>query len=135
MQWQPMVPELVVSDFARSLRFYRDTLGFELMYQREDPAFAYLQRERAQLMIEQQRDGCWLAGELHAPFGRGVNFQIECTDVAALRAAVRDADVFLELEEAWYETGETSEGQRQFIVADPDGYLLRFCQPLEQRDP
>lgn len=130
MQWQPLVPELVVSDFAASLAFYVDVLGFERRYGREDPAFAYLERERAQIMLEQQQPGCWVAGELSAPYGRGINLQIECSDVAALRARVPRALVFLETEDAWYEAGEVSVGQRQFIVADPDGYLLRFCQPL-----
>jgi hypothetical protein len=27
----------------------------------------------------------------------------------------------------------TETGQRQFVVADPDGYLLRFCMSLGQR--
>ena len=29
-------------------------------------------------------------------------------------------------EESWYRRGSEENGNRQFVVADPDGYLLRF---------
>ena len=38
--WNPMVPELSVSDFNNSLSFYRDLLGFKVRNQRENPDFA-----------------------------------------------------------------------------------------------
>jgi GNAT superfamily N-acetyltransferase len=37
------------------------------------------------------------------------------------------------LEERWYRENEIENGQRQFVVADPDGYLLRFFTDLGQR--
>jgi hypothetical protein len=44
--------------------------------------------------------------------------------------AVNRFAVFLELQDASYEAAGTTIGQRQFVVADPDGYLLRFCQVI-----
>jgi hypothetical protein len=41
--------------------------------------------------------------------------------------------VFLPLEDKWYRSNDFEIGQRQFIVMDPDGYLLRFAQRLGQR--
>jgi hypothetical protein len=38
-----------------------------------------------------------------------------------------------ELEERWYRRGDTRLGNHQFVVADPDGYLLRFFQDLGER--
>mgnify|MGYP003606841985 FL=1 len=37
----------------------------------------------------------------------------------------------LDLEEKRYRVGDRSEGQRQFVVVDPDGYLLRFCEAID----
>ena len=53
-------------------------LGFTALYARPEERFAFLEREGAQIMIEQTVDPArtWLTGELTAPYGRGVNFQI-----------------------------------------------------------
>ena len=42
--------------------------------------------------------------------------------------------LFLDLEEKWYRTGDGETGVLQFVVADPDGYLLRFYEPLPPRE-
>ena len=128
----PLVPELIVSDFPRSLAFYTDLLGFSVLYARPEDRFAYLDREGAQLMIEQPTGRSFLAGELTPPYGRGVNFQIAVIDVDALYAKVRaaGATVHLALEEAWYRRDSTLAGNRQFVVQDPDGYRLRCFEDL-----
>lgn len=38
--WAKLVPELLVSDLARSLAFWRERLGFEIAYHRSDERFA-----------------------------------------------------------------------------------------------
>ena len=134
--FQPLVPELVCADFQASLAFYRDRLGFARLYGREDPPFAYLEREGAQLMLEQlEAEGSWLTGSLERPFGRGINLQIETADLAPLLDALGRSNwpLYREPEEAWYRVDDRLEGQRQFLVQDPDGYLLRFCQSLGAR--
>ena len=136
IDFQPLVPELVCADFAASLAFYRDLLGFTRLYGRENPNFAYLERERAQLMLEQhESDGSWMTGALERPFGRGINLQIEATDLSPLldRLAAARWPLYRAAEEAWYRIEDRLEGQRQFLVQDPDGYLLRFCQDLGAR--
>jgi len=132
-----LVPELYVSDIDRSRRFYTGVLGFAVLYDRPEERFAYLVREGAALMLEQPADPgrTWLAGPLQPPYGRGVNFQIEVGDLGPLHAAVlaAEAPLLLPLEEPWYRRGDAQVGQRQFVVQDPDGYLLRFCQDLGSR--
>ena len=49
-EWNKLVPELDVSDFARSLQFYTDVLGFEVLFTREN--FAYLELEDIQFMLQ-----------------------------------------------------------------------------------
>jgi catechol 2,3-dioxygenase-like lactoylglutathione lyase family enzyme len=72
-----LVPELICSDLDQSLRFYVDLLGFDILYARPVDRFAYLEREGAELMLEQPKthDRLWPNAELAKPFGRGVNFE------------------------------------------------------------
>jgi hypothetical protein len=110
-------------------------LGFTIAFQREEDRFVYLEREGAELMLEQPLGRSFVAAELQQPYGRGVNFEIEVSDVDRLHEAViaSGAPVYLPLEEKWYRRDDVLLGNRQFIVQDPDGYLLRFFQDLGTR--
>jgi catechol 2,3-dioxygenase-like lactoylglutathione lyase family enzyme len=133
-----VVPELIVSDFVQSLKFYMEVLGFKQLYDRPEEAFAYLDRDGAQIMIVQhdaEDERSWIAAELAQPYGRGMNLEIEVEDVDALHASCvrHGARIFLALEEKWYRRDALLLGMRQFIVLDPDGYLLRLSQSLGTR--
>lgn len=133
-----LVPEFAISDFAASLRFYCDVLGFQCDYQRPEEGFAYLSLGRAELMIDQIGKGRTF-GNGHLPekfpFGRGLNVQIEVPDVDVLLHALGKVGypLYLALEEKWYRKNASEVGNRQFVVADPDGYLLRFFQSMGTR--
>lgn len=133
--WAPLVPELLVADLARSLAFYCGLCGFHLRYQRPEDGFAYLDLNGAQIMLEELSDESWLSGPIQPPFGRGLNLQIEVPDCAALleRLAAAGVAPFRPLSTDWYREGAIEHGQSQFLVQDPDGYLLRFMQPLGTR--
>jgi catechol 2,3-dioxygenase-like lactoylglutathione lyase family enzyme len=133
-----LVPELYCRDFARSFAFYCDVLGFTPAYQRPEHRFAYLDKDGAELMLEEltdDRDFTWRTGELEPPFGRGINFQIEVLDLDGLLQSLKRHGVALRREpwEKWYRADDLERGLRQFLVQDPDGYLLRFCQDLGER--
>ena len=132
-----LVPELICSNFQYSLAFYTDVIGFAVMYARLENRFAMLEREGAELMIEQplSRDRLWPKAELSPPYGRGINLEIRVEDIEPLAAAVIAAGVpfFLPPEERWYRRDETEIGVRQFAIQDPDGYLLRFSQTIGTR--
>ena len=133
--WNPMVPELSVSNFERSLAFYVDVLGFSIRIKRENPDFVYLEQEHVHMMLEQISDEGWSTGELEAPLGRGVNFQIELSDLEPLvkRLQTHKVPLFRELKETWYDIGEKLSGERELLLQDPDGYLLRFTQHLGEK--
>ena len=78
---------------------------------------------------------CKVTAALERPYGRGVNFQIRTTDARALHAAVvaAGAPLIIDLEERWYRQDVQEAGNRQFVVADPDGCLLRFFDDLGSR--
>jgi len=135
---QRLVPELYCRDFGVSFAFYRDVLGFRARYERPEDRFAYLDREGAEMMLEEvtaDHDFTWLTGPLETPFGRGINFQIEVADLEGLLGSISCNGTKLRREpwEKWYRAGDRDVGQRQFLVQDPDGYLLRFSQRLGTR--
>lgn len=132
-----LVPELDVSDLAASRAFYVGVCGFAVVYERPEERFAALDRDGAELMLEQAGGPGrrFRTAPLERPFGRGMNLQIEVGNVDALSARVAEsgAPFLLELEESWYRQGDELAGNRQFVVADPDGYLLRFFTDLGRR--
>lgn len=132
-----LVPELDVSDLAESLTVYRDIFGFEVLAERPEEAFAYLSIGPAHLMLEEAEGAGrrFRSAPLERPYGRGVNLQINVPDVFALHERVQRANlqIVAPLEERWYRQSKLELGNRQFVVADPDGYLLRFYEDLGSR--
>ncbi|MBS9439073.1 VOC family protein [Photorhabdus noenieputensis] len=131
--WNRMVPELTVTDFSLSLDFYQNILGFQLLIRRSNPDFAYLTLGEAQLMLEALHDDGWNTAPLNYPLGRGVNFQIEVDDLAPLLHSlkVNNIKLYQEVKDNHYRIDEVIACQREFLVQDPDGYLLRFSQFIE----
>lgn len=132
-----LVPELIVTDLRTSLHFWTTLVGFGIAYERPEEGFAYLDLHGAQIMLEQQNsvEQQWLSDELTAPFGRGINLQIEvvCVDTVINRLQTAQWPLFLEREEVWYRAADKEVGQRQFLVQDPDGYLVRLVENLGER--
>ena len=131
-----LVPELDVSDLPASLSFWCDLLGFKIAYDRPAARFAYLVRGPIQVMLC-ERNGNWEVGELSRPFGRGVNFQMMVGVLTPILETLEAArwPLFRQPGEAWYRAGNQEQGQREFLVQDPDGYLLRFTQDIGMRTP
>lgn len=86
----------------------------------------------SQLMIEglTSKSRFWFVGEMEKPFGRGMHFQIEVEDVQGLYQIFEEAEypIFLKVEEKRYRIGDGETCHKQFLVQDPDGYLLRFFE-------
>lgn len=135
-EWSPLIPELACVDLAASLHFYVDVVGFCIAYDRPEAGFAFLALGRSQVMLEQvnltRPQDHWVTGELTHPFGRGINFQIEVDDVELLNDRLTKAEIelFEPISDARYRVRGGERLQRQLLVQDPDGYLLRFCQAL-----
>ncbi|MGU9811329.1 bleomycin resistance protein [Pseudomonas sp. LF052] len=137
MQRNKLVPELMVTDLNASLEFWVSWVGFTVAYQRLEEGFAYLDLNGAQVMLEQidPRANQWQTAALDLPLGRGMNLQI---DVAAVGPVIERLDavaypVFKPCEDVWYRAGEVEVGQREFLVQDPDGYLVRLVERLGER--
>ena len=134
-----LVPELWCSDFEVSMEFYTGILGFEIAQRRGDDPHAYLALHGAQIMIAHwQLDGNWvpwLPDQMAYPYGRGINFQFMVPDVDRMYEAVlaRGAEPLLAIYDADIWKTDCMDTRRQYMIMDPDGYVLRFAQSLGTR--
>lgn len=115
---------LKVADMDRSLAFYRDTLGFQEMMRldKEDGSLflVYLRITDTQY-LELFPDG---EGKTPGPNQSAVHhFCLECEDLEAAAAALREKGVKLTVEP---QTG--LDHNRQCWIADPEGNRVEFMQ-------
>lgn len=132
-----LVPELLVTDVRRSVEFWCDLCGFDILYQREQERFAYIGRGNSHVMLEEIGVGRnWVTAPLSPPLGRGINFQVSVPSLPPILEALDRAGIalFMEPERKWYRVGDAEDaGVEQFLVSDPDGYLIRFQTSLGRR--
>lgn len=129
-----LTPELSVSNIEKSLDFYINLLTFKVKYERKEDKFAMLILGGGEIMIEQV-NGYWSTGELAYPYGRGINFQIMVEDVEVIyrRLKAHAYPIKYELTESWYRVDDKLYGQQEFLVMDPDGYLLRLAEDIGEK--
>ena len=73
--WAKMVTELHVIDLNASLAFWKDILGFEIAYSRDEEKFVYLEHPEGQQIMLCQRHGRFETGPMQYPLGQGAMFQ------------------------------------------------------------
>ncbi|WP_339414549.1 bleomycin resistance protein [Pseudomonas sp. EA_35y_Pfl2_R5] len=129
----PLTPELYVCSIEKSLSFYTELLGFSICFERPEDGFATIELEGAVLMLEQiaqldPSDDPWVTAKLEYPLGRGINFQITVTDLDGIHNSIvkNNYPIQLPLEQKTYRTGSKLLTVRQFMIMDPDGYLIRL---------
>ena len=127
MDFNKMIPELSVFDIEQTKRFYND-LGFKIEYERPEEKFVFMSFQDSQFMFEQIHDNGWNIGELIYPLGRGINFSIAVDDIEGLYKLVKtlNLEIYRELNRSIYQVNGTEETQTEFLIQDPNGYLLRF---------
>lgn len=126
MKFNSLIPELSVSNIEKSKDFYL-SLGFEIMYERKENKFCFLQLEDNQIMIEQNNNN-WNVGELEYPYGRGINISMSVKNIDEMYKRVLNSNImlFLELQTHEYRIDNEISNDKEFLIQDPDGYLLRF---------
>jgi len=135
-----LTPELNVCSLKSSLEFYVGVVGFEVMFERPEEGFAAIGLNNACFMLEEIsffrvaadqefiEKRRWNTGDLKYPFGRGINFLITVRDIEGIYSRLVKCayPIKLPMEEKWYRVNDRFVGVRQFMVMDPDGFLLRF---------
>ena len=125
-----IVVELFVRDVDRSVAFYR-ALGFDVARRYED----YVQLRRGEIRLSLQGDAHAVTGPHYFtphiqtfPRGTGVEISIQVADVDAeyIRARTAGLNIVKPMQDRPWKA-------RDFRLADPDGYFLRFTSPLAGR--
>jgi len=116
---QQLVTEIFVRDIEKSTAFYR-RLGFALV--RDDGDFVELTWEGHLLFLDERAD----MGPV--PDATQANIRVMVPDVDRYwdLAAEIGARVLAPIEDKYY-------GLRDFAIADPDGFAVRFATRLEEQ--
>ena len=136
MKFNKIIPELSVTNLEKSLDFYK-TLGFKIEYKRPENRFIFLSMGEIQFMIQEISDNDkWDVAPLSYPFGNGINFQLEVDNVEHIYNSLKNNNykITFEIEENWYRQENKLLGNKEFLVQDPDGYLLRFSEDLGEKE-
>jgi len=133
--WAKIITELHVADLDASLAFWKDILGFEIAYSRQEEKFVYLEHPEGQQIMLCQRHGRFETGAMQPPLGQGAMFQIYFEEIASVWAnlAAKHWPIYLGPREVWRKTGDRESGQREVFVQDPDGYLVMLAQSIGER--
>lgn len=142
----PIMLGLTVADMQKSLSFYRQQLGFQLKEcwpSEAEAKWASLVLDGQTIMLGQAMPAA-MSEQMHGdnkpagkfwgrqaalfaehPHGAGVVCYLTVADVDAYAEQVKGRGLQLELP-------PTSQfyGLRDFVVTDPDGYVLTFYQPI-----
>ena len=126
MKFNSLIPELSVTNIDNSKRFYLD-IGFKIVYERKDDKFCFLELEQNQIMIEQINNN-WNTGSLEYPFGRGINISMTVKDIESFYEKIKEKNIILfkEIQINKYQVDNIIYEDKEFLIQDPDGYLLRF---------
>ena len=127
MDFNNLIPELSVFDILQTKIFYEE-LGFKIEYERQEEKFVFMSFQDSQFMFEQIHDEGWNTGELIYPLGRGINFSIAVDDIENLYTLVKSKklEIYKKLTKSVYLVNGIEEIQMEFLIQDPNGYLLRF---------
>jgi catechol 2,3-dioxygenase-like lactoylglutathione lyase family enzyme len=130
-----MVAELHVTDLEVSLAFWRNIIGFEIAYRRDEEKFVYLEHPEGQQIMLCQRHGRFETGPMQPPLGQGAMFQIYFQEISPIldNLAARNWPIYLGPRQVWRRTGDRECGQQEVFVQDPDGYLLMLAQSIGER--
>ena len=126
MNFNKLIPELSVTNITNSINFYT-SIGFKIIYERKEEKFCFLELNGNQLMIEQINDN-WNTGDLEYPFGRGINISMTVDDIDEFYNNIKKSNykIFKELMVNEYKVDSVIYKDKEFLIQDPDGYLLRF---------
>ena len=127
----PICPELFVPDVAAAIGFYTEKLGFAL-YRVDPPGepgpsseFAIVTLDLAVVMFAQDRMYEAVGGTVESRRGVAVDIRIMVDDVDAMYQRCRQNGV-----EIVHDVADRYYGLRDFVIADRNGFRLRFASPL-----
>ena len=135
LEFNKSIPELSVTNLENSLKFYK-TIGFKIEYDRPENKFVFISLGKIQFMLQEiSNNDKWNVMELTYPFGNGINFQLEVDNVNEIYKELKENNykITFEIEENWYRQGNRLLGNKEFLIQDQDGHLLKFFEDLGEK--
>jgi catechol 2,3-dioxygenase-like lactoylglutathione lyase family enzyme len=125
-QFSSLTPNLIVADVERSMAFYRDVLGFEVVTTVPDASpyvFAIVRSGPVEVYLNAPGPATEEYPLLaDRPIGGSLTLFIRITGVRAAYEELKGrVNVVLPLEKKWY-------GVTEFACTDPDGYVITFAE-------
>jgi len=124
--FKKLTPNLIVSDVARSVAFYRDVLGFAIGATVPEAApyvFASVQSGAVEVFLnapEAAREE--YPAFKDRPIGGTLTLFIEVDGIGAWHDSLKDrVTVVMPFQHKWY-------GVTEFAIVDPDGYVITFAE-------
>ena len=131
MKFNKVTPNLICADMEKSLKFYRDVLGFSVSQTVPEKApfvFAWMKRGDADIFLNQHMPPQPGQPDLFAgrQIGGTMSLYIAMEGIEEFLKTVESHGVKLAipLHKEFY-------GMKEFAVLDPDGYLLIFAEKAE----
>lgn len=89
--------------------------------------FCFIQLENNQIMIEENNNN-WNVGKMEYPYGNGINISMSVNNVENLYEQLKAKDIkfFIDFNMNEDRVDNKLFQDKEFLLQDPDGYLLRF---------
>jgi uncharacterized glyoxalase superfamily protein PhnB len=121
-----LTPNLIVSDVARSVAFYRDVLGFSVQQTVPDAApfvFAIVTSGSVEIFLNALDAAVQeYPAFKDRPIGGTLTLFIEVDGVRRAHDSIASkVTIVMPLEDKWY-------GMTEFAFADPDGYVITYAE-------
>lgn len=142
MKVNKLTPNFEVSDIRKTVAFYSENLGFNLVMavpetqdgivqdltDDKEYVYALMQRDNAELMFQRsdtfKHDVAFLKD---ISIGASVSFYIEIDGISEFYAQINRKKLqATELKTAWY-------GMREFYLKDINGYVLGFAEKANEK--
>ena len=125
-----LTPNFMVEDVRKTIAFYQDILGFEVVTTVEDDdeiGFAIMHRDQIELMFQSRKS---LSENVPAltgsTIGASQTLYIEVTGIDQLYEQLQDkVAVVVDMHNTFY-------GTREFYFKDLNGYILSFSEAVGQ---
>lgn len=124
-----LTPNIMVEDVSRTIRFYQDVLGFQLLAKVPEEGvldWAMLKRDDVELMVQSRLSlGSEIAPMLDKAISASLTFYIVTEDVKGLREQLEGkVTIVQEMHKTFYNTNE-------FAIEDVNGYVWAFAEDIK----
>ena len=141
MKVNTLTPNLAVTDIRKTVRFYCENLGFELVMavpvtqdgieqqlsDGKEYVYAMLKKDSIELMIQRIdtfQEDIVMAGQ--QDIGASVSFYMQGKGIETFYAELKSKNIQMsEIKHTWY-------GIKEFYIQDNNGYILGFAEEMEK---